>query len=67
MISDMNMQIASAAEQQSIVAEDINKNVVNVKHVAEVNAVAANETSSSSNEIARLAGELGQLVAKFKV
>lgn len=66
-ISDMNMQIASAAEQQSIVAEDINKNVVNVKHVAEVNAVAANETSSSSNEIARLAGELGQLVAKFKV
>lgn len=66
-INDMNMQIASASEQQSIVAEDINKNVVNVKRVAEENAVASNQTSSSSTEIARLAEDLGQLVAEFKV
>jgi methyl-accepting chemotaxis protein len=66
-INDMNMQIASASEQQSIVAEDINKNVVNVKRVAEENAVASNQTSSSSAEIARLAEDLGQLVAEFKV
>lgn len=66
-INDMNMQIASASEQQSTVAEDINKNVVNVKRVAEENAVAANQTSSSSSEIARLAEDLGQLVAQFKV
>ncbi|OHY95644.1 hypothetical protein BI375_12835 [Vibrio rotiferianus] len=66
-INDMNMQIASASEQQSIVAEDINKNVVNVKRIAEENSVAANQTSSSSSEIARLAENLGQLVAEFRV
>lgn len=66
-INDMNMQIASASEQQSIVAEDINKSVVNVKRVAEENAVASNQTSGSSAEIARLAESLSQLVAQFKV
>lgn len=66
-INDMNMQIASASEQQSIVSEEINKNVVNVKRVAEENSVAANQTSSSSVEIARLAQDLGQLVSQFKV
>ncbi|SBS61360.1 HAMP domain-containing methyl-accepting chemotaxis protein [Vibrio atlanticus] len=66
-INEMNMQIASASEQQSIVAEDIHQNVVNVKHIAEENAVAANQTSASSTEIARLAGDLGQLVSQFQV
>jgi methyl-accepting chemotaxis protein len=66
-INDMNMQIASASEQQSTVAEDINKSVVNVKRVAEENAVASNQTSSSSSEIARLAEDLGQLVSQFRV
>jgi methyl-accepting chemotaxis protein len=66
-INDMNMQIASASEQQSSVAEDISENVVNVKTIAEENAVAANQTSSSSTEIARLADALGRLVAEFKV
>lgn len=66
-INDMNMQIASASEQQSVVAEDINKSVVSVKRVAEENAVAANQTSSASAEIARLAEGLGQLVRQFKI
>lgn len=66
-INDMNMQIASSSEQQSIVAEDINENVVNVKRIAEDNSAAANQTSSSSGEIARLAENLGQLVAEFRV
>ncbi|CAM3613951.1 Methyl-accepting chemotaxis protein McpS [Vibrio aerogenes CECT 7868] len=66
-INDMNIQIASAAEEQSSVAESINENVVNVKQIAEENAVASNQTQSSSNEIARLADQLHQLVAQFKV
>lgn len=66
-INDMSMQIASASEQQSTVAEDINKNVLNVKQIAEENAVASNQTRSSSAEIARLAESLNQLVAQFKV
>ena len=66
-INDMNDQIASASEQQSIVAETINENVMKVRNVAEENAVAANQTKSTSNEIAKLAVELNQLVAVFKV
>jgi methyl-accepting chemotaxis protein len=34
-ISDMSVQIATAAEEQSAVAEEINRNVVNVSQVAE--------------------------------
>jgi methyl-accepting chemotaxis protein len=66
-ISDMNMQIASASEQQSTVAEDINQSVINVKRIAEENSVASNQTSSSSAEIARLAEQLNGLVTQFKV
>lgn len=66
-INDMNIQIASAAEEQSSVAESINENVVNVKQIAQENAVASNQTQSSSNEIARLVDQLHQLVAQFKV
>ncbi|PFG56274.1 methyl-accepting chemotaxis protein [Vibrio sp. ES.051] len=66
-ISDMNMQIASAAEQQTAVAEDINKNLVNVKQIATENAAASDETRGSSLEIARLAEQLNQMVVQFKI
>lgn len=66
-INDMNMQIASASEQQSSVAETINENVVNVKRIAEQNAVASNQTRSSSSEIARLAEQLNEMVSQFKI
>lgn len=66
-ISDMNMQIASASEQQSTVAETINENVTNVKRIAQENAVASNQTRGSSTEIARLADQLNEMVAQFKL
>ncbi len=66
-INDMNMQIASASEQQSTVAESINENIVNVRQIAEENAVASDETRQSSGEIARLAEQLNQLVTRFKI
>lgn len=66
-INDMNTQIASAAEQQSIVAESINQNVDNVKRIAQENTVASSQTRSSSVEIARLAEGLNQLVVQFKI
>ncbi len=67
LISDMNFQIASASEQQSSVAEGINKNVINVKKIAEENAVGTNQTRSSSVEIAQLAEKLKELSVRFKV
>lgn len=63
----MNQQIAAAAEQQSAVAEEINRSVINVRDISEQTASASDETASSSIELARLGHELENLVARFKV
>lgn len=66
-INDMNIQIASASEQQSSVAESINKNVTNVKQVAQENSVASDQIRGSTTEIAKLAEQLNHLVLQFKM
>jgi len=66
-INDMNMQIASAAEQQSAVADEINKNIFSINDIAEESAASANETLKSSQEMAVLASDLQLMVSKFKV
>jgi len=65
-ISDMNIHIASAAEEQGSVAEEINKNIVNISHVVQQTADGAQQTFHSSNDVARLATELQELVGQFK-
>lgn len=65
-IQEMNAQIATAAEEQSKVAEDINTSVLNIRDVAEQAAAASVQTSSASHELASLAGDLKALVGKFK-
>ncbi|MBT1065523.1 HAMP domain-containing protein [Bowmanella sp. Y26] len=66
-ISQMNIQIAAAAEQQIAVVEDINRNVHNIHGLSEQNAVSAAQTSNSSQELARLGEDLQRLVSQFKV
>ncbi len=66
-ISDMNIQIASAAEEQGSVAEEINRNIVSVHEIAKKTASSADKTASSSTELSDLATELGGLVNTFKV
>ena len=66
-IQAMNLQIAAAAEEQSAVAEEISRSVVNVRDVSERSAAASDETASSSIELARLGGELQQLVSRFRL
>jgi methyl-accepting chemotaxis protein len=63
----MNLQIATAAEQQSSVAEEINRSVLNVRDVADQSAEAARETAVSTAELARLGNELQLLISRFKV
>ena len=65
-ISDMNIQIAAAAEQQSCVADEINKNINNIAQVVHRTADGAQQIFSSSNELARLSADLQQLVNQFK-
>jgi methyl-accepting chemotaxis protein len=65
-ITDLNAQIASAAEEQSSVAEEINRNIVTVSEIAEQNSAGAVQTAATSEELARLAGQLQGLVAQFR-
>jgi len=66
-IQAMNSQIATAAEQQSAVAEEINRSVLNVRDVSEQTSSASEETAASSAELARLGIYLQTLVGRFKV
>ncbi|WP_226505892.1 methyl-accepting chemotaxis protein [Pseudomonas sp. MWU16-30317] len=66
-IESMNVQIAAAAEEQSAVAEGINRSILSVRDISEQNAFASNETASSSVELARLGVQLQNMVNKFVV
>ncbi|UVK81909.1 methyl-accepting chemotaxis protein [Pseudomonas sichuanensis] len=66
-IESMNLQIATASEQQSAVAEEINRSVLNVREVSEQTAAASEETAASSVKLARLGAELQTLVGQFKL
>lgn len=66
-ISDMNIHIASAAEQQTAVAEEINRNIASIATVAEENAQSTQLTSETSMKLARLADQLQTQLSRFKV
>ena len=66
-ISDRNFQIATAAEEQSAVAEDINRNIVEISDVAIQVSAGAEQTAMTSLELARLAEHQQQLVGRFKI
>ncbi|HCL74725.1 chemotaxis protein [Stutzerimonas xanthomarina] len=65
-ISDMNTQIASAAEQQSAVSDEISQNVVNINQVADRVTESASQTAQASSQLAHLAVGLQTLVGQFK-
>ncbi len=66
-ISDQNMTIASAAEQQATVAREVDKNLINIKDLSTKTSAGADETKASSIELAQLAVHLSDLVKQFKV
>jgi methyl-accepting chemotaxis protein len=63
----MTIQIASASEEQSAVAEEINHNVVNINNVSEESAVGATQIAQSCEELARLAEHLKKVSERFTV
>ncbi|MCL7945305.1 methyl-accepting chemotaxis protein [Marinobacter sp. ATCH36] len=62
-----NNQIATAAEQQTSVAEEISQNITRIRDVTDQSATSSNQTASSSNELARLSSELQSLVSRFRL
>ncbi|MET4000484.1 methyl-accepting chemotaxis protein [Marinobacterium sp. MBR-109] len=66
-INDMNAQIATAAEQQSSVADEINRNITNITQAIEETAAAASQVTTASQELARLSSMLQNNVQQFKL
>ena len=66
-INDLNFQIASAAEEQSSVAEEINRNIQTISQISEESARGAADTKTASSELARLAEQLQSQVNRFKL
>jgi methyl-accepting chemotaxis protein len=66
-ISDMNNQIATAAEEQTAVAEEINQNITNITQIADKSAEGARHTAQISEELVSLASQLEEMVNRFKL
>ncbi|TDJ76451.1 methyl-accepting chemotaxis protein [Pseudomonas putida] len=66
-ISDMNLQIASAAEEQSAVAEEVNRNVAGIRDVTEALSGQADESARISQALNRLANQQQALMEQFRV
>jgi methyl-accepting chemotaxis protein len=67
LINDMNAQIATAAEQQSSVAEEMNQNIVRINTNFAVTLTNTQETGVASVNVNDIAANLQSLMAKFKV
>ncbi|MGY4490470.1 methyl-accepting chemotaxis protein [Pseudomonas sp. TE3610] len=66
-ISDMNLQIASAAEEQSAVAEEVNRNVSAIRSVTETLTGQATESAQVSSQLNALATQQMKLMDQFRV
>ncbi len=66
-IYDRSSQIATAAEEQSVVAHEISENLESIVAIAEQTTAGSQQTAASSSEVARLAEELQQSVQEFKL
>ncbi len=66
-ISDMNTQIATATEEQNSVAEDLNRNIVNINHVSQEIGEAAIQTATACKDLSALAHHLSELSHRFRI
>lgn len=66
-ISDMNTQVATAAEEQGYASEEINRNVIRINELANVCHEQASQAAIASKELAMLGSDLQATVQRFKV
>jgi methyl-accepting chemotaxis protein len=66
-INDMNFQIATAAGQQSSVAEEMSVNLTNVRELVEASVVVVSELLETSQLMETNAQELDGKIKQFKV
>ncbi|HHH35202.1 MAG TPA: methyl-accepting chemotaxis protein [Gammaproteobacteria bacterium] len=66
-INDMNTQIASAAEQQTAVAEEISRSIVHINDVAVQTSESSDHLMRASEDVSAMTAQLHGLVSKFTV
>lgn len=66
-ISEQNLNIASAAEEQAMVAREVDKNLVAIRDLSYQTSSGANETNASSKDLARLAERMNALLKQFRL
>lgn len=66
-ISELSAQIATAAEEQTAVSEEINRNVVHINQAAIYTADGTQKASATANHLAKITLNLQQLVSQFRV
>lgn len=66
-IVDQSQQIAAAAEQQTAVSHDIDKNIVHINQSGERTADGARRTEQASSRMGELVGELQKIISAFRV
>ena len=66
-ISERNLVVASASEEQAQVSREVDRNLMNIRDLSMQTSAGANQTSAASQELAQLAVGLRALVGRFSV
>lgn len=64
---ERNHEVASASEQQSLVLDDLNRQVTQIQKMSEMGATQAVQSATASREVQQLADHLSERIAQFKV
>ncbi|WP_160141996.1 methyl-accepting chemotaxis protein [Nitrincola tapanii] len=65
-VENMNLQVASATEEQSATTQELSRNLVTISQITEASAQGAEATARGSESLQGLAQELGQRVSRFR-
>ncbi|MCB1872460.1 MAG: methyl-accepting chemotaxis protein, partial [Gammaproteobacteria bacterium] len=60
-------QIASAAEEQSAVTQEINRNITEISAISDRNSQISSEAAQASSVLSEYAQELDRIVQNFKI
>jgi aerotaxis receptor len=66
-INDMNTQIATAADEQSAVVEEMNRNVESIRHLSEQTLGSTDTVVSATEHLKMLAQQLSKLAHQYRV
>jgi methyl-accepting chemotaxis protein len=66
-IHDMTAQIATAAEEQSVVSEEINRNIHAINQAADRSVSISAEANNTGEQLSRQSEQLSSLVGRFRL